>query len=335
MKIAYILTPHAAVDKSNGIRSQAMTWAEALRWKGHQVDYINPWEHYDWLSYDAIHFFGSGPWASTTRTYVRIKNPKCVFSPIYDPTPFHETASQYWQKKLSKLTYGKYSCAVYAVANEYKNYSRILVRTNYEREKIHELFDVPDNLIIKVPLSFSHNLNPDDCLPAKEPFVFHMSLFTQPRKNVVRLVKAAKKYGFKLVIAGNYGTSEALDEFRKIVNNSPNIELLGFISEEQKLDLYRKAKVFALPSISEGVGIVAVDAALYGADIVITEIGGPKEYYDGMAEIVNPNDVDAIGQACMNLLNGKTYQPKLRERIIKEYSLSAVADKLIEVYYML
>ena len=136
-------------------------------------------------------------------------------------------------------------------------------------------------------------------------------------------------------IAGNYGTSEALDEFRKIVNNSPNIELLGFISEEQKLDLYRKAKVFALPSISEGVGIVAVDAALYGADIVITEIGGPKEYYDGMAEIVNPYDVDAIGQACMNLLNGKTYQPKLRERIIKEYSLSAVADKLIEVYYML
>lgn len=90
-----------------------------------------------------------------------------------------------------------------------------------------------------------------------------------------------------------------------------------------------------MPSISEGVGIVAVDAALYGADIVITEIGGPKEYYDGMAEIVNPYDVDAIGQACMNLLNGKTYQPKLRERIIKEYSLSAVADKLIEVYYML
>ena len=54
MKIAYILTPHAAVDKSNGIRSQAMTWAEALRWKGHQVDYINPWEHYDWLRTHSI-----------------------------------------------------------------------------------------------------------------------------------------------------------------------------------------------------------------------------------------------------------------------------------------
>lgn len=333
MKIAYIITPHAVVaGKSNGIRSQAETWANALRKKGHQVDYVNTWENYDWPSYDAVHFFGNGPWVNTIRTYLRLKNPNCVYSPIYDPSPFLESKSQQIQKKLSKLTHGKWSCALYNVCREYQGYKKILVRTDHEHKMIKRLFDVPEEVIAKVPLSYSHILKYEKELPQKEDFVFHMSLFTQPRKNVIRLVKAAQKYGFKLKIAGNPGTEEAYNEFMKVVKNVPNIEVLGFISEEEKLDLYRRAKVFALPSISEGVGIVAVDAALYGADIVVTDIGGPKEYYNGMAEIVNPFSVDEIGQACMNLLNGKTYQPQLRHYIEENYSLDAIAEKLINVY---
>lgn len=221
MKIAYILTPHAAVDKSNGIRSQAMTWAEALRKKGHIVDLINPWQGYDWVDYDAIHFFGGGAWAGTTRTYVRMKNPKCVFSPIYDPTPFHESKSQLWQKRISKLTYGKYSCAIHAVAAEYQGYSKILVRSDDEGNKIQRFFDVPRQMIEKVPLSYSHNLCYEEELPPQEAFVFHLSLFTQPRKNVERLVYAAQKYGFRLLIAGNPGTSKALDTFKQVVGNTP------------------------------------------------------------------------------------------------------------------
>ena len=200
---------------------------------------------------------------------------------------------------------------------------------------IKHLFDVPEKIIEKVPLSYSFNLNYEQNLPEKEDCVFHMSLFTQPRKNVIRLVKAAQKYGFKLKIAGNPGTEDAYKEFMKVVNNSPNIEVLGFISEEDKIDLYKRARVFALPSISEGVGIVAVDAALYGADIVVTDIGGPKEYYNGMAEIVNPYSIDEIGQACIRLLNGKTYQPKLREYINKKYSLDVIADNLINIYNLI
>lgn len=335
MKIAYIITPHAVVDKSNGIKSQAITWGIALQRKGHQVDYIDIWKYYDWSSYDAIHFFGNGSWVNTIRTYLSKKNPKCVYSPIYDPNPFLESKGQLLQKSLSKFTHGKWNCALYNVCREYQGYKRILVRTEHEREMIKHLFDVPENIIEKVPLSYSFNLKYEQNLPEKEDFVFHMSLFTQPRKNVVRLVKAAQKYGFKLKIAGNPGTEEAYKEFMKVVNNSPNIEVLGFICEEDKIDLYKRAKVFALPSISEGVGIVAVDAALYGADIVVTDIGGPKEYYNGMAEIVNPYSIDEIGQACIKLLNGKTYQPKLREYINKKYSLDVIADNLINIYNLI
>lgn len=332
MKIAYIITPHAVVDQSNGIKSQAITWGNALQQKGHRVDYIDTWNYYDWPSYDAVHFFGNGPWVNTIRTYLSKKNPRCVYSPIYDPNPFLESKNQLIQKKLSKLTHGKWNCALYNVCREYQGYERILVRTDHEHEMIKKLFDVPEKIIAKVPLSYSHILKYEENLPQKEDFVFHMSLFTQPRKNVIRLVQAAKKYGFRLKIAGNPGTEDSYKAFMKVVNNAPNIEVLGFISEEEKIDLYKRAKVFALPSVSEGVGIVAVDAALYGADVVVTNIGGPKEYYNGMAEIVNPYNVDEIGQACLKLLNGKTFQPELRKYINDNYSLNVIANKLIEVY---
>ena len=332
MKIAYIITPHAVVDNTNGIKSQAITWANTLRNKGHQVDLINVWDNYNWTTYDAVHFFGNGSWVNTIRTYLSLKNPKCVYSPIYDPNQFLESKSQLIQKRISKITHGKWSCALYGVLKEYQGYKKILVRTDHEQRMIKKLFDVPEEVISKVPLSYSHTLKYEKELSKKEDFVFHMSLFTQPRKNVIRLVKAAMKYGFKLKIAGNPGTEEAYKEFMKVINNAPNIEVLGFISEEEKLDLYKRAKVFALPSISEGVGIVAVDAALYGADIVVTDIGGPKEYYDGMAEVVNPYSIDEIGQACMRLLNGKSYQPQLRQHIEQNYSLDAISEELINVY---
>lgn len=335
MKIAYIITPHAVVDKSNGIKSQAITWGNALQQKGHQVDYVNIWNFYDWSSYDVVHFFGNGPWVNTIRTYLSKKNPRCVYSPIYDPNPFLESKNQLIQKKLSKLTHGKWNCALYNVCKEYQGYKKILVRTDHEHEMIKKLFDVPEEVIAKVPLSYSHILKYEENLPQKEDFVFHMSLFTQPRKNVIRLVQAAKKYGFRLKIAGNPGTEDAYKAFMKVVNNAPNIEVLGFISEEEKIDLYKRAKVFALPSVSEGVGIVAVDAALYGADIVVTNIGGPKEYYNGMVEIVNPYNVNEIGQACLKLLNGKTYQPELRKYINDNYSLNKISDLLIKEYSQL
>src|SRR5690606_27226277 len=108
---------------------------------------------------------------------------------------------------------------------------------------------------------------------------------------------------FRLVLAGSTGSEEEFRPIKEEIGDATNIEVLGFISEETKLDLYSKAKVFALPSLWEGVGIVALDAAVFGCKIVITKNGGPKEYYNGMAEVVDPLDIDSIGTSILKLLN--------------------------------
>ena len=90
--------------------------------------------------------------------------------------------------------------------------------------------------------------------------------------------------------------------------------------------------MFALPSIVEGVGLSALEAATWGCDIVITNIGGPKEYYNNLALIVDPYSIDELGKGVRYFIDGKTYQPKLTEYIVKEFSDTHISAQIEKAY---
>ena len=113
------------------------------------------------------------------------------------------------------------------------------------------------------------------------------------------------------------------------MRGKPNVSYLGYVTKERMIELYSKAKIFALPSTYEGVGIVALDAATMGCDIVITKLGGPKEYYSGKALEVNPYDTDEIGTAVKSFIDGKSFQPQL-SKMIKETKSPKVLSCLLE-----
>ena len=77
MKIAYILYQEAIIsNRSNGVRSQAISWASALQNSGHQVDLVNEWDVYDWQSYDAIHIIGGRNYVNLLSLVYSLKNYK-------------------------------------------------------------------------------------------------------------------------------------------------------------------------------------------------------------------------------------------------------------------
>lgn len=204
------------------------------------------------------------------------------------------------------------------------------MRSKYEYEYVNKSYDVPSGQISIIPLSY--RIQECDDYPAKEHFCLHVSRLTDDRKNVLRLMKAAVKYNFKLVLAGSISSEDDFVPFRKIMKEYDNIIYLGRVSDEKLIDLYRRAKVFALPSINEGVGMVAVEAASYGCDIVVTEIGGPKEYYGDMAFTVNPYNIDEIGKAVCKAMVNMNSQPKLMKYIKVNYRLSKCVKDLVKVY---
>lgn len=333
MKIAYILGINEVLSgASNGIKQQALTWAKSLTDLGQEVIFVNPWDNYVWEDFDVIHIFGSSnTWFSSFTKQLKTKNPNIVWSPICD-----DITSP--QKQRIKTYIGCEKLQIFSLPyirrKTYPLLKKIFVRSNYEGEYLIQVYHANPEKIVKVPLSISCE---EKYIPQqKEDFCLHISSIYQKRKNVLRLIQAANKYKFQLILAGNTGSETEFAPLKKEIGNNPNIQVLGFISEEEKIDLYKRAKVFALPSIMEGVGIVAVDAANYGCEIVITEIGGPKEYYEDKAFIVNPYSIDEIGKAITEAISGtKSFQPLLSEQIYKQYNKKQIAQLLLKEYQLI
>ncbi len=326
MKIGYIIDIGCCVSAFNGIRMQAQVWAEELIRKGNHVVFINPWERIEWNNLDIIHIFGQNEntlgWCRALSQY----KVSIVFSPIIDTI---QSVRKYRMVASLNVPFLRLSTVNNKVKRANQYISTWLARSEYEASYISGAYNVPISKISIIPLSF--RIPTIDNYPIKKKYCLHVSNITDGRKNVMRLMKAAIKYKFELILAGSNNEKE-FKPFKEIIDANDNITYLGRVSEDKLVELYKEAKVFALPSICEGVGMVAVEAAAYGCDIVVTELGGPKEYYDGNAFVVNPYDIDAIGQNILQAMSETSKQPMLMEHIKKEYNLSTCVDKLMGNY---
>lgn len=326
MKIAFVISESFCVSPYNGIRVQAQTWGEELKRHGHDVIYVSPWDSQDWETYDVIHLFGYNEMLKLIFNLSQ-RNRNIVFSPIIDSMQnvYLYKVMTYWG--CSKL---RLKSTNYVIRQASRYIKHWYVRSEFEYRYVNVAYGIPDDKITIIPLSY--RLNPPIQLTEKRNFCLHVSKLTDYRKNVLRLVKAAQKYAFDLVLAGSISSERDFYPVRKIIDLCPNVSYLGNVSDTELMSLYKDAKVFALPSINEGVGLVAVEAAAFGCDIVVTKIGGPKEYYNGMAYEVNPYDIDDIGKSVVAALKDDNRQPELKKWIINNFGLSLCMEKLEDSY---
>ncbi len=118
----------------------------------------------------------------------------------------------------------------------------------------------------------------------------------QKRKNVARLVKAFESMpaGWRLTIAGSPDGFGAAEELRA-VEESPrraDIEVPGYVSAGELESLYRRAKIFAFPSLAEGFGMPVLDAMAHGIAVVTSKSSRRcPEVAGDAALLVDPFDV--------------------------------------------
>lgn len=326
MKAAFILS-NGAYAPSSGVVSQALSWKKSLEAVGCEVKLINMWEANEWSEFDIIHFFGFSIYMRDLVNSLEKVNPNIVVSPILDPS------------------YSIFRLAIYArwgffrlgLTNHYHELFRIrskirlfLCRSEFEASYIQAGFDVPSNHCCQVPLAFeAPAMNPT---ARREPVCLHMSYLAEARKNVKRLIAAAESYNFPLVLAGRLRNKAEEKLLYDWIKDAKNTKYIGYLSNEEKFQLYNTSRVFALPSLNEGVGLVGLEAAALGCDIVLTNRGGPKEYYGGLAKLVDPLDIDEIGQAILATLKGESSQPDLSKHVRQNYSANTVGRYLLDAY---
>lgn len=326
MKIA-IVNVNEAITAHGGVRVQGIMWADGLRSLGHECDLVDFWKSYDWMSYDAIIVLGYGGFVRNFCRGIRTICKKLVLAPIIDPTwstTKFKFFTKYWgAHKRTGLTTRFYD--LYLAAKECDLF---LARSDFEALYINKCLDVEKDKIKLVPLSIRTTILSE--IPQKENFVLHVSRLGSENKNVERLIKAAIKYDIPLKLAGFLNGEEEKSWLSNLIGNHQNIEYLGVLSDSELENWYKRAKVFALPSTNEGVGMVALEAAGYGCEIVLTNLGAPKEYFNGMARLVNPYSIDEIGEAMQKSLFEGFAQPNLLKFVAQKYSLSSCSQLLVD-----
>lgn len=323
MKYAFI-DSMGSLTYNNGIKIQAIMWKNGLERLGHKVTLVNLWENVDFSSYDAVIIFAMGANIYKLISGLSRINENIIMAPIIDPNR---------NDRFYKFLFKFYGSTRFALSNHYhdmwsakEKVKLWLVRSEQEKHYVNYCLDIPADRIAKIPLNY--RIPNAGEIGEKENFCLHVSRLDAPNKNVPRLVEAAKKYGFNLKLAGHVSGEVEIKKIISLIDGAKNIEYLGEVTEEKLLLLYKRAKVFALPSLREGVGMVALEAAAYGCEIVLTHVGAPKEYYGDRALLVNPQSVNEIGSAIIKAINEGYSQPELKSYIEKYYSEKACSRLL-------
>jgi glycosyltransferase involved in cell wall biosynthesis len=143
-----------------------------------------------------------------------------------------------------------------------------------------------------------------------------------PHKNIAALVRAFAALRTtdgskpKLVIAGALeddtyvSAAAALRREIRVCGAEDEIRLPGFVSDDVLAGLYSGAAAAVVPSLSEGFGLPAVEAAACGAPVLLSDLAAHRETLRGAALYFAPRDWRGLQR-----LLGRTLHEPLRDSL--------------------
>lgn len=180
-----------------------------------------------------------------------------------------------------------------------------------------------------------HGVRPSLISERKENLVLSVGAI-QRRKNIGRLVKAFESLpdSWRLALAGaadGYGAAEEL----RAVDESPSrarIDVPGYVSSSQLDSLYRRAAIFAFPSLDEGFGMPVLEAMAHGVPVLTSNCSAMPEVAGDAALLVDPFN---IGDALLRLATDESLRQDLARRGLKrieQFTWESAVEKTWAVY---
>lgn len=187
----------------------------------------------------------------------------------------------------------------------------------------------------------------EEALPAGTPAAFALHVGTlEPRKNLLtliaawRLLRRRRRQGSEppaLVLAGRYGWQTG--EIRRAVEAAAAEGWLihfGYVSQEELIALYRRARLVALPSWYEGFGLPVVEAMWAGTPLVLADIPVFHEVAGDAALFAPPRDPGAWAARVAELAGDEDLRRRLIERGRERagrYTWESAAEKTARVLF--
>lgn len=192
----------------------------------------------------------------------------------------------------------------------------VIALSNYWKTQIEDLIGSSNK--IKIIYNPCPKVKIDSSIEKEKIILFAGTL--NKRKGYKDLIEGfgliANKYkDWKIIFAGN-GELEKAELYAKKFNVFNQIIFKGWISGNEKDNLFKKSSIFCLPSYAEGFPMAVLDAWAYGIPVITTPVGGLPEIikHKENAMVFNAGDINELSRNIEDLIT----QVDLRRKISDE-----------------
>jgi glycosyltransferase involved in cell wall biosynthesis len=156
----------------------------------------------------------------------------------------------------------------------------------------------------------------------------------EPRKNQLGLIRALNGTKYRVVLTGPRHPHHAGYWEQCCQEAASNVSILPRQKLADLVKLYASARVHVLPSWGETTGLVSLEAALMGCNVVVSTQGYADEYFGDLAWYCDPGDresiVAAVGQAY-----SAPWRHELRDKVLTDFTWANTAEASAEGYSLI
>jgi glycosyltransferase involved in cell wall biosynthesis len=331
-----IATYPAVTLLDGGIRTQVLALKRELGVLGHQADLFDTWQRYEPKDYDWFYLVGAHVGTVHLARAVKNVGMKLAVSPVYFSTRSPSALgrriawSEFWRGATHLVSEAGMTREICRLAD------LVLPNTRAEAELVSKAFGLPESKVKKVPNGVDErflNATPDAFFAkyGKKNFVLYCGHVGYGRKNLLALIEVMKGIDRPLVIVGKALDNEYGRECRSSAREVKDCLLIPGLEHDSEMlvSAYAACDTFCLPSDFETPGLAALEAALAGAKVVITDQGGTREYFGSHARYVVPCDLKGLRR----VLNESLSVPRstaLREHVRLNFLWRRAGEKLVE-----
>lgn len=143
----------------------------------------------------------------------------------------------------------------------------------------------------------------------KEPIILFVGGNLE-RKGLPTLLRALPEIlrqhpEYKLVVVGDYANRKHMVKMATAIGVQDRVLFVGYQTNDVVRIWHQRAKVFIMPSLMEGFGIVFLEAMRAGTPVIATRVGGIPEVVvhreNGL--LVSPNKPEELAESCIRLLS--------------------------------
>jgi len=225
--------------------------------------------------------------------------------------------------------------------------ARVIVPSGYTRARLLDTCDVDPAIVDIAPNGVGPMFRPAeasatvlDRLGVERPYVLSVGTL-QPRKNLVTALDAFARVvtdgaPHTLVVAGARGwRDEAVLAALRRPAARARVHVLGRVTDEELVELYRGADCLLFPSLYEGFGLPVLEAMACGTPVICANRTSLPEVAGDAAVLVDPDDATAFAAALAEVLSSPARHAALAEAGLaraREFSWRRCADLTVAAY---